>query len=320
MSDVNTQTLPVAVDVMGTDHGPQAVVEGAILASNAGVPVCLVGDESVAALAKNAGLSFVLAPEFVGMHESPLLAVRAKKRSSIRVALELLSAGAASSFVSFGNTGAVVVESVRTLRLVAGVERPAIAVLLPRLDGGQLVMVDVGANVDCRAEHLVSFADLGCAWARLIGASLPRVGLLSNGEEPSKGNQVVRAAAELLGQREGWVGQIEPAAALAGGCDVLVADGFVGNVMIKGMEAAAAAVRHLLHRRGVFETSLSSVGRPASWETYGGGLLLGVDGVTVIGHGRVDPSAAAAAIRLAWTAAGAGLVSALTPTVDAPES
>lgn len=283
---------PVAVDAMGGDRAPGVVVEGTLLAAARGVPVVLVGDtQRVERALAGRACPVVHASATIGMDEHALAAVRSKPDSSIGVALGEVAAGRASAMVSCGHSGAVTVEAVRTLQRHEAAGRVAMAVSLPRLDGGRLIVVDVGANVDCKAEHLCDFAELGSAWARSLGTTDPRIGVLSNGEEASKGNKLVRHSVQAL-QARGLapVGQIEPGAAFAGHCDVLVCDGFVGNVALKSMESAIQLFGHLRK---------SDVGD----FVYGGALLLGVRGVVVIGHGDASAPDVCAAIELAHRSA-----------------
>lgn len=310
--------LQVAVDAMGGDHAPDAIVDGAVMAVSQGIDVVLVGDEPRvrALLPRGSKIAVVHAPDVVGMDEGAVAAVRKKPDSSLRRCMALVKSGQASSVMSCGNTGAVLVASVLDLGVREGVERPAIATLLPRSDGGTLVLLDAGANVDCRPEMLASFALLGAEFARSRGMPAPRVGLLANGEEASKGNAQGRAALPLiLALPLVCVGNVEPHAAMAGACDVLVCDGFVGNVLLKGVEAAAETVVHLLRdeirrnpsaRFGAWLTSraFGRFRKRVQWQAYGGGVLLGVDGTVVVGHGRANAEAVAAAIRTARDAAG----------------
>jgi len=233
------------------------------------------------------------------------------EQASVRVAARLVREGRASAVVSCGNTGAAMVAARVEMGAMEGVDRPPVSTVLPRSDGGSLVLLDAGANVDCPPEHLVSFACLGAAHARAMGVASPRVGLLSNGEEASKGSQVTRAALPLLQALPlDVVGNVEPTGALAGACDVLVCDGFMGNAVLKAAEGAVsmAAVMLLEETRRsplsqlalwMFRPALRRFERRVSWDTYGGGLLLGTEGVFVVGHGRSTPRAVAAAIALA---------------------
>lgn len=316
--------LPVAVDAMGGDAAPDVVVEGALAAAREGVPVVLVGDRERLAplLPRSAGIPIVHAPVSVGMDEGATR-VRRRPDSSIRVAMQLVARGEASAAVSCGNTGALVVAAALDLGILDGVERPAIATVLPRADGGRLVLLDAGANVDCRPEQLACFALLGAAYAEILGITEPRVGLLSNGEEDSKGNMQVRATLPLLRSLPlKVVGNIEPPAAMEGACDVLVCDGFVGNVLLKAAEGAVGIVVQLLReeilrrvsgRAGAFmlRGALKGFRERVAWDAHGGALLLGTRGVVVVGHGRANADAVRAAIRLAEASAASGLVAVL---------
>jgi glycerol-3-phosphate acyltransferase PlsX len=304
--------LPVALDVMGGDYGSDVLVEGALAAVDQGYAVVLVGDRSgVHDYAKpRLGLSFVRAEHSVAMTDAPS-AVRRLPESSARIVARLVQTGEACAAVSCGNTGASMVAAIMEMGLLPGIERPPVSVVLPRADGGRLVLLDAGANVDCRPEMLANFARVGAAYAQSLGFTVPRVGLLSNGEEDGKGNAQTRQVMPLLRASDlHVVGNIEPSDAMSGACDVLVCDGFVGNAVLKAAEGAAeigaAVLSDLL-------SDLSEVADDAplrkrlltqfqgrmSWDSYGGGVLLGVDGVFVVGHGRATARAVAAAIALA---------------------
>lgn len=317
---------PVAVDVMGGDFAPEAIVRGALRAHAEGLGVVLVGDrDRIAPFLPARGAPDVLhADEVVGMEEGPALGVRRKPGSSVRRALELVARGEASAAVSCGNTGATLVAAKVHLDALEGVERPALATVIPRSDGGRLVLLDAGANVDCRPEQLASFAMLGAAYAQVLGVPSPRVGLLSNGAEDGKGNMQVRASLPLLRQLPlDVVGNVEPSAAMAGACDVLVCDGFVGNILIKAAEGAVGTVVQLLRQeikrrpsgrmgawlmRGALDRFRSRV----AWDAHGGALLLGTAGLVVVGHGRANDAAVCSAVQLASDMAGRQLVPALT--------
>ena len=303
---------PVAVDAMGGDDAPHVIVQGAVAAVRSGIPVLLFGDvEQLRPLVpKGVDIDVVHAGDTVSPEDTPA-SLRRRPDTSVRTALREVAEGRACAMVSCGNTGATLVAAVLELGVLPGVERPAVATLLPRSDGGRLVLTDAGANVDCRPEQLASFARLGGCLAETMGVEQPRIGLLANGSEPGKGNMQVRATLPLL---EGlpWpvVGNIEPPAALRGECDVLVCDGFVGNVFLKGVEGAAETVLAILKEelRGQKTAQLGAwqVGRAlaglrqrVAWEALGGGLLLGVEGVVVVGHGRSTPQAVQTAIGLA---------------------
>lgn len=321
----------IAVDAMGGDHAPEAVVRGAVLAVRQGIPVTLVGDTARLAplIPDGVQVPIVHASDVVGMEESAVGAVRRRPDSSLRVALQLLADGKASAVVSCGNTGALLVGAVLTVGVLEVVERPPIATVLPRSDGGQLVLLDVGANVDCRAEQLACFALLGAAWAEVLGIESPRVGVLSNGHEHGKGNALARETLALVQELSvRGVGFVEPSSAFAGACDVLVCDGFVGNAIVKAVEGAADVVTHLLGQQ--IQSSLSARAgallmkgafegfqRAIRWDSYGGGLLLGTKGVVVAAHGRSNEAAVAAAIDMAHRAARDGLVANLQSRLGA---
>jgi glycerol-3-phosphate acyltransferase PlsX len=323
--------LPVALDAMGGDQAPEAIVAGAVLAHASGVPMILVGDEVKirALLPRGSAIAVVHAADAIAMDEAAVAAVRKKPDSSLRKTMGLVRDGTACAAVSCGNTGAVLVAAVLDLGVLEGVERPAIATLLPRSDGGRLVLLDAGANVDCRPEMLACFATLGAAWAGALGVNEPRIGLLANGEEASKGNAQVRATLPLLQALPlRVVGNVEPNAAMAGACDVLVCDGFVGNVLLKGVEAAADTVVRLLReeirrnpsaRFGAWLTSraFQRFRQRVKWQAYGGGVLLGIKGVVVVGHGRANAEAVASAVRTAHEAAKSGLVARLSERLHA---
>ena len=282
---------PVALDAMGADGGPEPLVEGARRAAAQGIPVVLVGDrEHIVPLLDGADIDVVHAPDVIPMAASPVEALRRWPEASVSRAVGLVEDGRACAVVSCGNSGATVVEAIRRLGVLDGVERPALGVALQLPGGSTLHVLDVGATVDARVEHLVGYVALGRAWARSRGVEAPRVGLLSNGEERTKGTRLVHETLDRLESEGSDVRPVEPGPALGGAVDVLVTDGFTGNILLKTMEAAAAAARLLAGGRA--ETS-----------QYGGALLVGLDGVAIIGHGSSGPDAVAAALREAASAA-----------------
>ncbi len=314
--------LPVAVDALGGDHAPVALVAAARKAARAGVLVRLVGNVSIPGRRRPSGLS--LLPRGTAFPADAIpKSIRREPDTSIRIALRELADGRASSVFSAGPTGATLMASVLELGILPGVERPAIASVLPRADGGRLVVVDSGANVDCRSEQLANFAVLGSVFAEVLGTASPRVGLLSIGEESSKGNDQVRAANQrLVDAPVRFVGNVEPTTALSGGCDVVVCDGFVGNIFLKTVEATAETVLTIARRElgrepvarvaaWLLQRRLRHLRNRLAWEATGGALLLGVKGVVVVGHGRTGPAAAAAGIQMAKRAAEDGLVATL---------
>lgn len=329
--------MKIALDAMGSDRHPAPDVEGAVLAARElGVEVLLVGDEPGvrAELAKHnhrgLPLEIVHAPEAVAMTDRPSVVGRAKPNSSMHVGMRLVAEGQADAFVTAGNTGAVLAIAIlHTLKRIPGVHRPALCALLPF--GGKPVMVlDIGANANCRAEWLAQFAVMGSLYAQhVLGHSSPRVGLLSNGEELGKGTALVQEAAELL-PRSGvnFVGNVEPKEILGGSVDVAVTDGFSGNVLLKSMEAIGATVFDLIRQelRVDWRSKLAGLlGRPAFRRVYqaidpfevGGAPLLGVNGVVIIGHGRSNAFAVKNAIRQAQSAVSGRIVQAIADGLHA---
>src|SRR5574338_942661 len=310
--------MKIAVDAMGGDHGPAPVIEGAMQAGQElGVGVILVGkeDELAAACRKlhctDQRITIHHAPQVVEMHESPAAWARKKRDSSIGVATELVKSGQADAVVSPGNTGASMVAAFFVLGLTKGVERPAIATMLPTLTG-TAVMLDVGANVDCTAEHLEQFALMGHEYAQhLYGKPNPRVGLLSIGEEDTKGNEVTKEAFKLLKASPlNFVGNIEGRDVYSGIADIVVCDGFIGNVALKISEGVAEMIKKLLlkeisgHFLGrlaypLISGPLMNLKRKIDYAEVGGAPLLGVNGITMICHGRSSAKAIKNAIKRA---------------------
>ena len=300
----------VALDLLGGDGGPEVVVDGALLAAREpGVEVVLVGPPDLAASlldARGAAGTIEVAPatESVDMAEDPIRAVRAKRDATVRVAARLVRDGNADAAVSTGSTGAFVVASVFTLGRLPGVTRPAIAVTVPATQG-PVVLLDAGVNVECTADLLAQFALAGAAYAGTrLGRENPRVGLLCNGTEQGKGDTLRREAAALLAELPvSFVGYVESGAVTAGDvADVVVTDGFTGNVLLKGLEGMhRLALGVLADRLDEPATALEAL-EPLGPDRLGGALLLGVPGTIVIGHGSSGPEAVAACVRLAAVA------------------
>jgi phosphate acyltransferase len=302
--------MKIAVDAMGGDHGPAPNIEGALqAATELGVEVILVGDQSTLReqltrlRITDPRLTVRHASQVVEMHESPAQLARKKRDSSIWVATELVKTGEADAVVSAGNTGASMVSSFFLLGVIKGVERPAIATSLPTLTG-TAIMLDVGANVDCEAAHLMQFALMGNEYGKyLFGKPNPRIGLLSIGEEDSKGNEVTKLAFPLLKASPiNFVGNVEGREVYSGAADVIVCDGFIGNVALKISEGVADTIKKLLMK----EIASSRLGRLAylflagpllrlrrriDYAEFGGAPLLGVNGVCMICHGRSSAKA-----------------------------
>ena len=312
--------LKIAVDAMGGDRAPGAVVEGALLAAKElGVEVLLVGEKEAVkgALAscplKSPSVEIVPASQSIAMDESPSAALR-KKDSSMRVAFELMKQGAVQAVVSAGNSGAMMATGMFVMGNLPQVERPAILVVIPTLGKGT-VIIDAGANVDCKPRHLLQFGLMGSIYAeRVLGISQPRVGVLSNGEEEGKGNDLTRAASEQLSSTGlNYIGYVEGRDICGGEVDVVVCDGFTGNVTLKTMEGVASFIvgvlkdafrQSLMSRLGYLlsRKSLHKAYSRLDHAEYGGAPLLGLEGVAIIAHGGSGPKAIKNAIRVATEA------------------
>jgi glycerol-3-phosphate acyltransferase PlsX len=306
--------MRIALDAMGSDRAPAVEVEGAVgalLDRSDGVRVVLVGDRDriEAELARfpdapRDRLEIHHASEVIEMGEAPATAIRRKRDSSIVVGVNLLKAGEVDAFISAGSTGAVMAASLVTLRTIPGVDRPPVGARIPT-NGGTCLAVDVGANVDCKAHQLVQFAQLGSVYAEdMLGIDNPRVGLLNIGTEPEKGNEVVVEAYGLLEKTPhlNFIGNVEGREIVSGKCDVLVADGFVGNVLLKFYESVAGLITGMLKRElteaGV-QLDLDRIFRSLDYAGIGGAPLLGVNGVVIICHGGSPPLAIRNAIQVA---------------------
>jgi glycerol-3-phosphate acyltransferase PlsX len=308
----------IAVDAMGGDVGPAVTVEGALAAAREHrLAVTLVGDqptiETELARHRTAGLPVAIrhASQVVEMGESPSHALRRKRDSSLRVAAGLVRDGEASAFVSAGNTGAAMAIAMFTLGVLPGVDRPAIAVVLPNRQR-RTVLLDVGANVEPKPWHMVQYAVMGHVYARdILGIQSPRVGLLSVGEEEGKGNELTRDVFRALeGTPINFLGNVEGRDIYNGHADVVVTDGFTGNVALKISESLADMIIHLI-REELTSTPLAKLGamlvRPAfrrfwkrvDYTELGGAPLLGINGACIIGHGSSPPRAVKNAIRVA---------------------
>jgi len=297
----------IAVDAMGGDNAPAAIVAGARLAAADGIVPVLVGPAGL----DTGGLELIEAPDRIGMHEKPAEAVRAKPDSSLVVAHRAVADGRADAVVSAGNTGAMLAAGLFHLRRLPGVLRPAIAVPIPT-ERGPSVLLDAGANADARPEHLLQFGHMGAIFAAdVLGLVDPDVRLLSIGEEAEKGNELTLEAHALLTASElRFGGNAESRDLLAGAADVVVCDGFTGNVALKLLEGTIKTLLDAL-RREIVATPRGRLGglliRPAANrlrtrldpDTYGGAYLLGLRGLSVIAHGNSSPEAVANAIRLA---------------------
>ena len=313
--------LTIAVDAMGGDHAPKAEVEGAVAAArDLGVKVVLVGQQELVRkeLAQYSDhrqlpIEIVDARERITMEDHAARAVRAKRDSSMRVAARLVRDGTAQGFVSAGNTGAAMATAKMVQGVVPGVDRPALAMPLPTVvKGSPVVVVDVGANVDCTPDMLAQFAVMGEIYSRtILGRPKPRVGVLSIGEEAHKGNDITRSTSQILkGLNLNFIGNVEGRDIYSGDVDVIVCDGFIGNVVLKVSEGVADMVRHLLRESleatitgkigyVISKTAFSAFKKRMDYSEYGGAPLLGVRGVCIICHGRSNANAMKNAIRVA---------------------
>ena len=310
--------ITIAVDAMGGDQAPAAIVDGAVAAvRHLDVRIALVGRGAAieGALGVHADwrslpIDIVDAPDVIGMADAPA-ALRRKPRASIRVAADLVSCGRASALFSAGHTGATVMASHAAFGMLAGVDRPAIATTIPTRRR-PAVLLDAGANVECRPQHLLQFAVMGSAHARLaLGVAQPRVGLLSIGEEETKGNDLTRDAHRLLKAAPlNFIGNVEGREIYSGVADVIVCDGFTGNVVLKTSEGLVEAVEALLgdELQGTFSSQVGYLlsrrafrrfRRRVDYSEYGGAPLLGVAGLAVIGHGRSSAKAVRNAVAMA---------------------
>lgn len=320
----------IAVDAMGGDNAPAEIVKGAVQASlEFSLAVTLVGDPAKIAAElkkykKQGDVSIVPASEVIGMDEAPATAVKQKKDASINVAVALVKDGKADAIVSAGNTGAIMAASLFKLGRIPGVERPAIATEFP-LPAGKVLLLDMGANVDCKAKHLVQFAVMGNLFAKhVMHIENPRVGLLNIGEEKEKGNEVARETWPLLKNLPiNFIGNVESKEILQGKADVIVCDGFVGNLILKFAESLAGSVFKLM-KKELFSGVLNKIGlvillpslmrlkKQVTYDEYGGAPLLGINGIVFKAHGRSNATAVKNAIREAAEMVEANMVSSLS--------
>jgi len=299
--------LPIAVDAMGGDDAPGPIVAGAFLAANAGTPILLVGPADLDCTDPDTGLCLDLieATEVIGMHDDPAQGVRRKKDSTLVRAAEAVRDGKASAMISAGNTGATMASALLRMGRISGVKRPAIATPIPVPGSTPTILLDAGANSEVQAEWLVQFALMGAVYARhRFGIAEPRVGLLSIGEEPGKGDTLRKEAYELLAKASGlnFIGNVEGRDVMSTSVDVIVTDGFTGNVVLKtlegGMKTVVAALLdaftaedHYKPHADALMPALLPLYKTLSPDTYGGAVLLGVDGVCIIAHGSSNAEA-----------------------------
>jgi glycerol-3-phosphate acyltransferase PlsX len=326
----------IAVDAMGGDLAPSEIVKGAAQGSKLyGVDVILVGDEArikpclPSEFAQSSSVTIWHAAEAIGMDEHAA-AVRTKKDASVVVAASLVKEGKADAMVSAGNTAAAM--AIATLRLgrISGIDRPAIASVMPSASGGT-VLLDAGAVVDCTVENLRQFALMGSVYAeRVLSINRPRVGLLSVGEEKSKGSEIIKAAHEVLAATPvNFIGNVEGHDIFSGAADVIVTDGFAGNIALKASEGLAEYINKLIKDElrahplarvplALLTPFLRRLRKKLDYTEYGGAPLLGLNGICIIGHGRSKARAIASAVRAAKEAAGGGVVAAIQSSVAVP--
>jgi len=310
----------IAVDATGGEYAPHEIVKGAIKAAQEyDVDIALVGSKAILHVLagrylNKLNLTIIEANQVIELHESPLKAVRSKPDSSIVVGINLVRDGIASAFVSAGNTGAVVCASLLNLGKIKGIKRPALGSFLDITPSTPTLLIDAGANADCRQSHLVQFARLGTAYVKnLLDISSPRVGLLSNGEEETKGNHLIRESYSLLKKTNlNFIGSVEGQDISKSAVDVIVTDGFTGNIVLKTIEGLGDTFRSMLRVGHVFSAAYRLQGRAVlhdlglgSWvkrvdyREYGGACLLGVNGNVIVAHGRSQAKAIKNAICLA---------------------
>jgi phosphate acyltransferase len=312
--------IRIAVDAMGGDHAPAHIVDGAVAAArHLDIRIALVGQTAAVERAleshpdwRSLGIDLVEAPDVIGMADPPMASLRRKPRASIRVAAELVASGKSAALFSAGSTGATVMAAHAAFGMIPGVDRPALATTIPtRLT--PTVLLDAGATVECRPQHLLHFAVMGGVYARLaLRVERPRVGLLSIGEEESKGNDLTRDAHRLLKAAPiNFIGNVEARDVYSGVADVIVCDGFTGNVVLKISEGLVETVETLLgdELQGTFSSQVGYLlsrrafrrfRRRVDYSEYGGAPLLGVAGLAIVGHGRSSVKAVRNAVAMAY--------------------
>ena len=296
--------MRIAVDAAGGEYAPHEIVKGAIKAAREyKVDIALVGKKPILHVLAGRhlgkpGISIVEASQTIEPHEPPVKAVRSKPNSSIVVGINLVKDGSASAFVSAGNTGAVVCAALINLKKIEGIERPALGCILDITSSTPIFLIDAGANVDCRPSHLVQFAQLGATYVKeVLDISSPRVSLLNNGEEATKGNRLIQETYKLLKKTDlNFIGNVEGQDITKGKADIIITDGFTGNIVLKTIEGLSDTFLSSLRQAG---QRLGSLARRTDYREYGGACLLGVEGNVIIAHGRSQSRAMKNAIGLA---------------------
>ncbi|MBY9078449.1 phosphate acyltransferase PlsX [Paenibacillus sp. HN-1] len=327
--------MQIAIDAMGGDHAPESNVEGALSAAAEwkDTQIVLVGDEArLAPLLKDKPSNVTVrhASEVIGPDDEPVKAVRRKKDSSMVVAGRMVKEGEAEAMISAGNTGALMTTGLLVVGRMQGIERPALAPMIPTLDDVGVLALDLGANMDAEPQHLVQYAMMGSIYrSKVHGLANPRVGLLNVGTEAGKGSKLTKEAFPLLEQLSGinFVGNVEARDVLTGNCDVLVCDGFSGNILLKSLEGTAGAMFSLLKEQfskslktklaaAMLMPELRGLKGKLDYKEHGGAPLLGLSGLVVKGHGSSDGNAIKNAVRQARIALSSGLVPGISKEIS----
>lgn len=329
--------MKIILDAMGGDHAPNAVVEGAVAAASEQCRIILVGDENrlnqILAGRKSNLIEVIHASEVIDMHDKPSTAIRMKKDSSMAVALRLLHEGTGDAVVSAGSTGALLTGATLVVGRIRGIRRPALAPLLPQKTGGSAILIDCGANAECTPENLLQFAYMGHFFIKTQqGVPLPRVGLLNNGTEEGKGDELRQTAFALLKEagdanRLNFIGNVEARDALLGVCDVIVSDGFSGNVLLKGIEGSAIFIMGELKATLMgnpmtklasfsLKSGLRKMKHRLDYKEVGGAPFLGVSKPVIKAHGSSDARAFERAIVQAAGFASCGFVEQVSQNVE----
>ncbi|MBP8625711.1 MAG: phosphate acyltransferase PlsX [Syntrophorhabdales bacterium] len=328
--------VKIAIDCMGGDYAPDAIVKGAEQAARDNMTkLVLVGDEDTikASISMTKGIEIIHTPSCVEMHESPSVALRKKRDSSMNKAFELVKTGYADAVVTAGNSGAAMAFAIFTLGRLPSVDRPAIATLHPAVNDGTTILIDSGSNVDCKPVHLVQFAIMGDAFAKsVLGIARPRIGILSNGEEESKGNELTRDTNNIMKYMDiNYIGYVEGAELYNGKTDVIVCDGFVGNIALKVAEGVGEFLniffkekikKTIKTRMGylLLKDTFQELGKKTDYSEHGGAPLLGVDGICIICHGKSNEKAMKNAIFMAKKYAEKGLNQSIKDTIKGYQS
>ena len=303
--------MKIGIDVLGGDFAPDANLEGAILASkeiSSEATIVLIGDQEqilsgLSSLNEDpSNFEIVHAPDVITMEDHPTRAIPQKPNSSIAVGFDLLASKKIQAFASTGNTGAMLVGAMYKIHSIPGIIRPCITSILPCIDGSQSIILDVGTNADCKPDVLAQFAELGSLYSQYVyGVEKPKIGLLNIGEEASKGNLLTQAAHKLLAASDNinFIGNVEGRDLFVGKADVIVCDGFTGNVVLKEAEG----IYTLMRKRGIRDEYFDRF----NYENYGGTPILGVNGNVIIGHGISNGVAVKNMILHAWEVAKSGL-------------